>query len=164
MSSVYPNAPDNLPTVRNSGDLVGPDALNHAAAVNKLEAELGLTPKGSYASVAARLAALELPTIENQTATAYTLVLADALGVIVNLVNAAAITLTIPPNSSVAFPVGSTITVRQGGAGQVTISPGTGVTICSRGNANKLAGQFAYATLIKSGTPDTWDLFGDTTV
>ena len=38
-----------------------------------------------------------------QTGTSYTLVLADAAK-IVECANAAAITLTVPPNSSVAFP------------------------------------------------------------
>ena len=43
-----------------------------------------------------------------QTGTAYTLVLADAFK-LVAMNNAAANTLTVPPNSSVAFPIGTRI-------------------------------------------------------
>ena len=45
--------------------------------------------------------------------------------------NAAANTLTVPPNSSVAFPVGTSIPIRQAGAGQTTIVAGSGVAITS---------------------------------
>src|SRR5687768_14400082 len=86
-----------------------------------------------------------------QTGTTYTLVLTDA-GKVVGLTNAGAITLTVPPNSSVAFPVGTTVGLRQGGAGQVTVTPGSGVTINSRGAALKIAGQYGHATLIKTAT------------
>jgi len=98
-------------------------------------------------------------TINAQVGAAYTLVLADH-GKIVSMNNAGANTVTIPPNSSVAFPVGATITLRQAGAGQTTIAPGAGVTLNSRGAAFKLAGQYAYATLVKVAA-DTWELSGD---
>lgn len=96
-----------------------------------------------------------------QTGTTYTLILSDA-GRLVTLSNASAITLTVPPNSSAAFPAGTHIDLCQLGAGQVTVSPGSGVTINSR-NGTKLAGQYAVGTLIKTGT-DTWLLAGDVIV
>jgi hypothetical protein len=43
--------------------------------------------------------------------------------------NAAANTVTVPPNSSVAFPIGTKIMITQGGAGSTTIAAGAGVTI-----------------------------------
>ena len=93
-----------------------------------------------------------------QTGTSYTLLLADA-GKLVTLNNAAAITLTIPTNASVAFPVGTRIDIVQYGAGQVTVG-GSGVTIRSSGSKLKLAGQYSGATLWKKST-DEWVLIGD---
>lgn len=93
-----------------------------------------------------------------QTGTSYTLVLADA-GKMVTLNNAAAITLTIPTNASVAFPVDTRIDILQYGAGQVTVG-GAGVTIRSSGSKLKLAGQYSGATLWKKDTNE-WVLIGD---
>lgn len=97
--------------------------------------------------------------IENaQTGTTYTLILTDA-GKMVTLSNASAITLTIPTNASVAFPVNTRIDLLQYGAGQVTVS-GAGVTIYSSGSKLKLTGQYSGASLWKKAT-DTWVLIGD---
>jgi hypothetical protein len=94
----------------------------------------------------------------SQTGTSYTLALADA-GKLITLNNAAAITLTIPTNTAVAFPVGTRIDLVQYGAGQVTVG-GSGVTIRSSGSKLKLAGQYSGATLWKRGTNE-WVLIGD---
>jgi hypothetical protein len=95
-----------------------------------------------------------------QTGTSYTLALTDA-GKMVTLSNAAAITLTIPTNASVAFPVDTRIDLLQYGAGQVTVG-GSGVTIRSSGSKLKLTGQYSGATLWKKDT-DEWVLIGDIT-
>lgn len=96
-----------------------------------------------------------------QTGTTYTLALSDA-GRLVTLNNASAITLTVPPNASVAYATGTHIDLAQLGGGQVTIAPGSGVTLNSR-NGLKLAGQYAVATLIKTDT-NTWLVAGDTSI
>jgi len=96
-----------------------------------------------------------------QTGTSYTLVLTD-VAKLVSLSNAAAITLTVPPNSSVAFPVGTQVLLYQGGAGQVTITPGAGVTIRSAGSKLKLFSQYAVGGLVKVAT-DEWVAFGNLT-
>jgi len=93
-----------------------------------------------------------------QTGTTYTLVLADE-GKLVTLSNASAITLTVPPNSSVAFDVGTYIDLAQIGAGQVTVAQGSGVTVNATPGL-KFRAQYAGATLRKTAT-DTWLLFGD---
>jgi hypothetical protein len=95
-----------------------------------------------------------------QTGTTYTLALTDA-GKMVTLSNASAITLTIPTNASVAFPVDTRIDILQYGAGQVTVG-GAGVTIRSSGSKLKLTGQYSGATLWKKDT-DEWVLIGDIT-
>ena len=94
-----------------------------------------------------------------QTGTAYTLALSDA-DKLVELSNAAAITLTVPTNATTAFPTGTQIDLLQMGAGQVTVG-GAGVTLQSNGTKLKLNGQYAAATLIKRAT-DTWVLIGNT--
>ena len=92
-----------------------------------------------------------------QTGTSYTLVLTDVAKVI-SLTNAAAITLTVPTNASVAFPIGTQILLYQGGAGQVTIS--SSATIRSQGSKLKLFGQYAVGGLLKVAT-DEWVAFGN---
>jgi hypothetical protein len=94
-----------------------------------------------------------------QTGTTYTAVLGDD-GKLVTCDNAAAIALTIPPNSSVAFGIGTQINVMQLGAGQVTITAGAGVTLRSAGSKLKTNAQYAVATCCKIAT-DTWVVIGN---
>lgn len=91
--------------------------------------------------------------INAQSGTTYTLVLGD-LGKDVNCSNAAAITLTVPPNSSVAFPIGSMIAISQGGAGAVTATAGAGVTLRTP-NGAATTSQYDGRVLEKIGT-DEW--------
>ncbi len=96
--------------------------------------------------------------INTQTGTTYTFVIGDRLKV-VTLNNASAITLTIPPNSSVAFAVGTSIDIIQLGAGQVTVAGGTGVTVNSTPTL-KLRAQYSVGSCLKIAT-DTWVFMGD---
>ena len=96
--------------------------------------------------------------INAQTGTAYTTVLADQ-SKLVTLTNASAITLTIPANSSVAYPVGTKIDFAQLGAGQVTFAGASGVTVSATPTL-KLRDQYSAASCIKTAT-DTWLLVGD---
>lgn len=93
-------------------------------------------------------AALNVQTNNAQVGTTYTFALGD-LGQNVTMTNAAAITATIPPNSSVAYPVGAFLYWTQGGAGAITIAAGAGVTITKRASfsyttSETLAGGYAY--------------------
>jgi hypothetical protein len=100
--------------------------------------------------------------VENaQTGTTYTLVAGDA-GKMITMSNASSNTLTVPPNSSVAFATNTRIDLIQYGAGQTTIAAGSGVTIRSSGAKLKLTGQYSGASLWKKGT-DEWILVGDLT-
>ena len=93
----------------------------------------------------------------SQTAS-YTLVLADA-GKLVEVSNASANTLTVPPNSSVAFPTGTQIVVVQQGAGATTVTAGAGVTLRSKDSNLAVDGQYSSAALIKRAT-DEWYVTG----
>jgi hypothetical protein len=100
--------------------------------------------------------------VNAQTGTTYTTVLADN-GKLVTQTNASSIATTIPLNASVAYPVGAQITFAQMGAGQVTISGASGVTIASTGATAatpKLRVQYSTATAIQTAT-DTWLVVGD---
>ena len=98
-------------------------------------------------------------TINAQTGTTYTLVLADA-GKIVTSSNASAQTITIPPNSSVAYPVGTQIEIYQLGAGATSVTAGSGVTLngVSTGTG-ALNAQYSAVSCFKIAT-DTWLMAG----
>jgi hypothetical protein len=96
--------------------------------------------------------------INAQTGTTYTFVLADA-GKMVTSSNGSAQTLTVPPNSSVAYAVGTQIIVQAIGSGTATLAEGSGVTINSKDSNKDIDGQYAAATLIKTAT-DAWSLIG----
>ena len=96
--------------------------------------------------------------INAQTAT-YTAVLTDD-GKIITMSNASANNFTVPPNSSVAFGIGTQLNIAQLGAGQTTIVAGAGVTLNSAGAKLKLNAQYAVATCVKTDT-NTWFVVGN---
>jgi hypothetical protein len=105
--------------------------------------------------------------INPQTGTTYTAALTDAASII-TINNASANTVSIPTNASVAFPVGSSLTIIQTGSGNTTINAVTSgtTTIASNGatsNAPKLRTQYSAATAIKiQQTPsEVWYVVGD---
>jgi len=112
-------------------------------------------------SIAGGVNDLSAVQLNAQTGTSYTLVLGDR-SKLITLTNAAAITLSVPTNATVAMAIGSQILLYQGGAGQVTIAavtPGT-TSIRSQGSKLKIAGQYGVAGLIKVNT-DEWVAFGN---
>jgi hypothetical protein len=89
----------------------------------------------------------------------YTLVLSDK-DKLVEMNSSSANTLTVPLNSSEAFPVGSQINILQTGTGQTTIDPvDSGVTINATPGL-KLRARWSSATLIKRAE-NVWVLAGD---
>ena len=97
--------------------------------------------------------------INAQTGASYTAVLTDD-GKLVTVSNASANTFTIPPNSSVAYGIGTQINIAQLGAGTVTITAGAGVTLNSAGAKLKTDAQYAVATCVKTDT-NTWFVVGN---
>lgn len=88
-----------------------------------------------------------------------TAVLADA-GKCVEVNSSSAQTFTVPPNSSVAFPVGTVVEVCRLGTGTVTVTPGSGVTIRNPLSTLALRAQYSSAALRKRAT-DEWVVSGD---
>ena len=96
--------------------------------------------------------------INAQTGTTYTFVLADA-GKLVTSSNGSAQTITVPPNSSVAFAIGTQIIVQNIGSANATLATAGTPTLNSKDSNLEIDGQFAAATLIKTAT-DAWSLIG----
>ena len=97
--------------------------------------------------------------VNAQTGTTYSVVLSDD-GKLITCDNASSIALTIVPNSSVAFGIGTQINIMQLGAGTVTITAGSGVTLRSDGSKLKTNAQYAVATCLKIAS-DTWVVVGN---
>ena len=93
----------------------------------------------------------------------YTAVLADQYQVLEIMNKATAIAFKIPTNASVAFPIGTAITVLNIGVGVCTISAVTSgtTTILSAGAtaAAPTVGQYKSAVCIKTAA-DTWYVVG----
>ena len=97
--------------------------------------------------------------INAQTGASYTAVLADD-GKLITMSNASANTFTVPPNSSVAFGIGTQLNIAMLGAGQTSVVAGSGVTLNSAGSKLKLDAQYAVATCVKTDT-NTWFVVGN---
>jgi hypothetical protein len=93
----------------------------------------------------------------------YTAVIADAYQVVELMNKATAIAYNIPTNASVAFPIGTVLTVLNIGAGLCTIKAVTSgtTTVLSAGAvaAQPTLAQYKSAACIKTGT-DTWYVVG----
>jgi hypothetical protein len=102
-------------------------------------------------------------TIGSDQTADYTAVLNDQYQTLVPMNKATAIAFKIPTNASVAFPVGTVITVLNKGAGTCTISAvtsGTTTVLSSGATASApTLGQYKSAACIKTAT-DTWYVVG----
>lgn len=87
----------------------------------------------------------------------FTLALTEA-GAYIRSTASAGITCTVPTNATVAFPIKTVITIRQAGAGTVTCTPASGVTL---NGDTKTQDIHKSLQLIKVDT-DTWDVEGGT--
>lgn len=122
--------------------LLGPGGANTADSWLSRTSDGGIATSGAV-----------LP-INAQTGTTYTFVKAD-IGKLVTASNAAAQTFTIPANASVAFPIGSVLTITQVGAGTLTVAGASGVTV--NGAVAASLGTRQYSTVLARKTAtDTW--------
>ncbi|WP_267395588.1 MULTISPECIES: hypothetical protein [unclassified Sphingomonas] len=144
----------------------GTGASSAAAARSNLGA-LGTADKGTANGVAslgadgkvpvAQLQPLDLSQV-NLTGS-YTLTLADRGKHLYFGANSGN-TVTIPPNASVAFPIGAQILVVNNGGGAQTIAQGSGVKLFGSGGVKNYGlPSGSAATLIKVGS-DNWFIFG----
>lgn len=92
--------------------------------------------------------------INSTSAATHTLTLTD-FGNHRRYTNATGVTVTVPPTSSVAFPIGAKVDIEQAGAGFVTVAAGAGVTLVAQGGTLTTAAQYQRRTLTKVAA-DTW--------
>jgi hypothetical protein len=102
-------------------------------------------------------------TVDSDATADYTAVLDDQYQVLVPMNKATAVAFKIPTNASVAFPVGTAITILNKGAGLCTISATTSgtTTVLSAGAvaASPTLAQYKTAVCIKTAT-DVWYVVG----
>lgn len=96
-----------------------------------------------------------------QKTASYTLSALTERDDLIEMDSVSATTLTIPLNSAVAFPVGTSIDILQTNTGQVTIAGDAGVTVNATPGL-KLRTRWSSCTLFKRAT-NTWVVYGDLT-
>jgi phage baseplate assembly protein gpV len=69
-------------------------------------------------------------------------------------------TITLPQDSAVAFPIGSHIIFERNGAGTLTFAAGTGATVRSKGGTLTCADQYTTIAAVKQAA-NTWTIFGN---
>jgi hypothetical protein len=89
----------------------------------------------------------------------YTLLLDDNY-TYYRLSDSSAVSVAVPPESSVDFPIGSNMTFVQSGTGQLTFVAGAGVTINSPDGLLSTRVQYSAVSITKVAS-DAWDLIGD---
>jgi hypothetical protein len=104
-------------------------------------------------------AALWSPTIVD-TAAARVLAITDA-GAYVRRSNAAANTVTVPPQAGVEWLANTEVSLRNAGTGALTLTPGAGVTLNAPSGGTLVMGAAMTATL-KRVAADVWDVIGQT--
>ena len=189
MATAYPGALDTStqqpsPSATTDLDASGYEHAtvhtNHSGALIALETKVGLTDSNAAANAvlvgtgASTTAWTTSPTVtgtltagvavgqavdlDRKTAD-YTLVLTDA-GKVIEINSGSSENVTIPPNSSVAFPTGTQIVIVRLGAGAVVIVEGSGVTTRSDGDKAKIKSQYSSCVLIKHETNE-WYILGN---
>jgi hypothetical protein len=99
-----------------------------------------------------------ITTISQKTAS-YTLSNLNERDTLIEVGSSSATTLTIPTDSTVNYPIGTTLDILQTSSGQVTIEGAGGVTVNATPGL-KLRTQWSSATLMKRAA-NTWVVYGD---
>ncbi len=134
------------------------------AAIDELQGLAGITDlrgfpasfsgqAGKYAVVNTAESSLEFVSggrlaLKTIAGTSYELLATDA-GKLLIFTNASAITVTVPPD---VLAQGDVVCIRQGAAGQVTLSPGSGVTFASSDDLLSTRTQSAQIAVIADGS------------
>lgn len=130
-------------------------------SVGSLESANAITASGGVAFSDGTQTKEGVPSRTNIIAksASYTLSATSERDSLIEVDSGSATTITIPTNSSVEYPVGTSIDILQVGSGEVTIAGDTGVTVNATPGL-KLRAQWSSATLFKRAT-DTWVVMGD---
>ena len=96
----------------------------------------------------------------SQKTASYTLSSLTERDDLIEMGSGSALTLTIPTDATLNFPIGTSIDILQTGAGQVTIAPVSGTVTVNATPGLKLRTTWSSATLFKRAA-NTWVVFGD---
>ena len=124
----------------------------------KLEVAGNVVVTGTLTVGGVPVAGAAIVGITDYSAASNTLALGDALN-LVRVNYATSCTLTIPPNSSVAFPLYTCIPIKQHGAGQLTLVAGAGVTLNTPWSLIARA-QHSILSVFQEST-NVWTVAGD---
>jgi hypothetical protein len=155
----------NTEDIANSAITAGKIATG-AVTTNKIASSIALTTPNIGAATGASLnctnAVIDHPATNVRT-TNYTLVLGDD-GIIIETNSTSAVIISIPLEATVAFPIGTKITIIRANSGAASVVGVSGVTLnCTpQGTANtgNLRAQWSAATLLKRAA-NSWILMGD---
>ena len=98
----------------------------------------------------------------SQKTASYTLSSLTERDDLIEMGSGSALTLTIPTDATLDFPIGTSIDILQTGAGQVTIAPVSGTVTVNATPGLKLRTTWSSCTLFKRAA-NTWVVYGDLT-
>lgn len=145
---------DNI-TVNTSAIFIGNSTVNTTITAGNITLTGNLTGNTNGFTIGY----LDVP--QNYTNTSFQLALTDR-GKHIYSANGTSQTITIANNATVAFPVGSAISIVLNGAGSITVARGSGVSLYLAANstsADRTIAAYGMATLLKVAT-DTWFING----
>jgi hypothetical protein len=143
--------PNASTTARGSVELA-----TDAEAVTGTDAERAVTPHALAAAIVDSRG--KYTALNAQTGTTYTPALTD-IGKFVTLDNTSGITVTLPQDSDVAFPIGSRVDFIGINTGLVTFAAGTGATVNGTPSLVSRA-RWSAVTAVKRAA-NTWVVIGD---
>ena len=152
-AAIVSTAPEALDTINELAAALGNDS-NFSTTVTT---SLGTKADADTVNASLLTKVDKTKTIDEITGN-YTVALDDA-ATILNCNNGSAITITIPLNAVVTFPVGTEIAFIRKNAGAVTIAGSVGVTISSADSKFKIKGQYGTAAVLKVAENE-WILAG----
>jgi hypothetical protein len=164
-AALVDSAPATLDTLNELAAALGDDANFATTITNTLANKLDVSSASStYLTQASASTTYATKTYSdsvniNSQSASYTLVLADA-GKTIEMNVASANDLTIPLNSSVDFPVGTSVDIIQYGSGSTTLVGDVGVTIRSNLGYRTIGSQYSGATIYKRDTNE-WLAIGN---
>ena len=135
------------------------------AAMNTLdELAAALGDDANFASSVTTSLGLKVDSLTpiSQKTASYTLSSLTERDDLIEMGSGSALTLTIPTDATLDFPIGTSIDILQTGAGQVTVAPVSGTVTVNATPGLKLRTTYSSATLFKRAA-NTWVVFGDLT-
>ena len=132
-----------------------------AGVIQALSYELvgSLTPTQTYQLTSKQYVdSVGVKAVLGNNSTNYTVALTDQ-NKFLNMVGGQAITITLPSNATVAFPISAEIDFFQANTGQITFVAGAGATVLGTPGL-KTRAQYSAVTAKKIYS-DTWALLGD---